>query len=136
MAALRELDDVAGRAWEAELYRLYGDILLRARPDAVGVAERAYNDAIVTAQRQGARSLELRATTSLASLLRRLGRSEEGYERLTRIYGWFSEGLDTSDLRDARALLAALRRNGGRTQPGKISQSKRRLAANRRPPAS
>jgi class 3 adenylate cyclase/tetratricopeptide (TPR) repeat protein len=133
---IKGLDDVAGRAWEAELYRLYGDILLRARPDAVGVAERAYNDAIVTAQRQGARSLELRATTSLASLLRRLGRSEEGYERLTRIYGWFSEGLDTSDLRDARALLAALRRNGGRTQPGKISQSKRRLAANRRPPAS
>ena len=106
--AFRHINDVAGRAWEAELRRLRGDILLAARPEAVGDAERSYRDAIAVAQRQRARSLELRAATALARLLQGQGRSAEALEVLAPIYGWFTEGLDTADLRAAKTLLDEL----------------------------
>jgi class 3 adenylate cyclase/predicted ATPase len=107
--ALRQVNDVTGRAWEAELHRLRGEILLAARPDAAGEAERNYLEAIAVAQRQQARSLELRASVSLARLLQGQGRQDEARTRLAPIYGWFTEGLDTVDLRDAKTLLAALK---------------------------
>ncbi|MEK6209470.1 MAG: AAA family ATPase [Pseudomonadota bacterium] len=103
--ALRRIDDVEGRVWEAEVRRLQGEILLVARPDAVAEAERSYLDAITVAQRQHARSLELRATTSLARLLQSNDRNDEARSLLAPIYGWFTEGLDTADLIEAHAML-------------------------------
>jgi predicted ATPase len=103
--AFRHINDVSGRAWEAELHRLRGDTLLAAHADAVEDAKRSYNEAIAVAQRQHARSLELRATTSLVRLLRRQGRNDEARGLLAPIFGWFTEGLDTADLKEAKALL-------------------------------
>jgi predicted ATPase len=106
--ALKQVNDVTGRAWEAELRRLRGDILLVVSDDAVDEAERSYNDAIAIAQSQCARSLELRAAISLARLLRSQGKNAEARERLAQIYDWFSEGFDTLDLKQAKALLGEL----------------------------
>ena len=82
--ALAQISDVSGRAWEAELRRLRADAVLAVRPDAAAEAERGYNEAIAIAQKQQARSLELRATTSLARLLQGQGRSQEARARLGR----------------------------------------------------
>ncbi len=108
---LKGISDVTGRAWEAELRRLHGDIVLLAHSDAVSEAERSYDDAIVLAQKQCARSLELRATVSLARLLQSRGRNSEARERLASILGWFTEGFATADLRAANALLEELGHN-------------------------
>jgi predicted ATPase len=80
-----------------------------ARPDAVHDAERSYSDAIAVARRLRARSLGLRATTSLARLLRSQRRANEARELLAPAYGWFTEGLDTADPREAKALLDDLK---------------------------
>ncbi|MGA7490068.1 MAG: hypothetical protein WBW74_24360, partial [Xanthobacteraceae bacterium] len=106
--ALQQTNDVSGRAWEAELRRLRGEVLLAARADAAHEAERSYNDAIAIAQHQRAKSLELRATTSLARLLQGQGRKEEARTRLAAVFGWFTEGFDTADLMEAKELLAQL----------------------------
>jgi predicted ATPase len=108
---LKGINDVTGRAWEAELRRLHGDVVLLAHSDAVSEAERSYNDAIVLAQKQCARSLELRATVSLARLLQRRGRNSEARERLASVCGWFTEGFTTVDLMAATALLEELGNN-------------------------
>jgi predicted ATPase len=91
------------RFYEAELHRLGGDVhsMARCREDA----ERSFERAIDVARAQVARSFELRATLSLARLLRDQGRKQEGRRRLAAIYDWFTEGFDTPDLRDAKALL-------------------------------
>jgi len=111
--ALKQTNDNSGRMWEAELLRLRGNILLTVRPDAVVEAERNYNDAITVARHQNARSLELRATTSLAKLLRAQGRSDEGRAQLAPILNWFTEGFDTADLKEAKDELDALAQAGG-----------------------
>jgi len=103
--ALKQVNDVSGRAWEAELRRLRGDILWRGRPDMAREAEGSLNDAIALAQKQCARSLELRATCSLARLLRNQGRDDEAHARLALIFDWFTEGHDTADLAEASKLL-------------------------------
>ncbi len=93
--------------WDVELYRLQGDLLLaQGEPDEQ--AEAAYLRAIEIAQQQGAKSLELRATTALCRLWQRQGQSDQAHQVLSAIYGWFTEGFDTQDLRAARALLAEL----------------------------
>jgi adenylate cyclase len=93
--------------FEAEIHRLRGELLLlRAEPDAA--VDALFEQAIEIARRQEARSLELRATMSLARLRRRQGRSEEARVRLAEVYGWFTEGCDTLDLKDAKALLEEL----------------------------
>jgi class 3 adenylate cyclase/predicted ATPase len=106
--AVAEINDVAGRAWEAEIHRLRGSILLAARADAVDAAERSFTHAIAIAKRQNARSWELRATTSLARLLQGQNRNKEARKRLGDICGWFTEGFDTIDLKTAKALLDEL----------------------------
>jgi class 3 adenylate cyclase/tetratricopeptide (TPR) repeat protein len=103
--ALDLVNDVSGRAWEAELRRLRGDVLATEYFGAVREAEHSYNDAIALAQSQQARSLELRATISLARLLQSQERSEEASARLGPIFGWFTEGHDTADLAHARTVL-------------------------------
>jgi class 3 adenylate cyclase/predicted ATPase len=106
--ALQQTNDVTGRAWEAELQRLRGDVLLAVRPDAVGEAEQDYVSAIMVARKQSARSLELRAATSLARLLRAQGRNDEARGQLAPVFDWFTEGFDTADLKQAKALLDEL----------------------------
>ncbi len=97
------------RMVEAELYRLQGEVLLaQAEEDE---AEACFRQAVEVARRQQARSWELRATMSLARLLGQQGRVEEARRMLADIYGWFSEGFDTPDLKDAQALLEELARN-------------------------
>lgn len=71
-------------------------------------AEHAYLQAIVVAQQQSAKSLELRATMALCRLWQRQGKRAEAHALLAAIYGWFTEGFDTADLQEAKALLAEL----------------------------
>ena len=96
------------RYWEAEIYRLKGEQLLQqAVPDAPQ-AEACLQQALAIACRQQARSWELRAAMSLSRLWQCQGKRAEARQLLAEVYGWFTEGFDTADLRDARALLEAL----------------------------
>jgi class 3 adenylate cyclase len=94
--------------WRAGYLRLRGDLLLRGPNDERGAAERLYRQAISVAAGQQAKSLELRAATSLAMLLGEQGRRSEGYAVLAPVYGWFTEGFGTLDLKEAKALLGEL----------------------------
>jgi tetratricopeptide (TPR) repeat protein len=96
------------RANEAELHRLKGELLLVKDPDDVVQSERCLRTAIEVAREQSAKLFELRATVSLARLLRDTGRRGEARAMLTEICEWFIEGFDTSDLREARQLLNKL----------------------------
>lgn len=107
--ALAYADESGNVYWSAHLLKLKGD-LLQAQSAADHEVERWYQQAINTAQTQQARSLELRATTSLCRLWLRQGRLPAARQRLAGIYGWFTEGLDTQDLKDARALLEDVQR--------------------------
>jgi predicted ATPase/class 3 adenylate cyclase len=108
------LDDGAERWWQAELYRLRGELILR-RPrfwtDDEKEAEECFRRALSTAQEQRAKSLELRAATSLSRLWQRQGRKSEARRTLASVYDWFTEGFGTPDLQDARTLLEQLSRN-------------------------
>jgi predicted ATPase len=86
-----------------EIHRCRGD-LLRGQGDA-SEAEACLRSAVELARRGGHRSFELRAATSLSNLLARHGRREEAAEMLSDVYGWFTEGFDTVDLRNARTVL-------------------------------
>jgi len=94
--------------WLAEVYRLQGALLLRqAVPDA-SEAEACFQHALTIARHQQAKSWELRAATSLARLWQQQGKRAEAHALLAPIYDWFTEGFDTADLQEAKALLAAL----------------------------
>jgi predicted ATPase len=94
------------RLLESEIHRLKGELLLH-QGNHEGAAQ-SFGEAIELARRQGAKSWELRATTSLARVLRKQGRRDEARVMLTEIYNWFTEGFDTSDLKEAKALLEDL----------------------------
>ena len=94
--------------WEAELYRLRGELLLLSA-DNEAAAEACFHQALDIAPRQQARSLELRAAMSLTRLWQRQGKRAEAHQLLEPIYGWFTEGFDTADLKEAKALLDELR---------------------------
>ena len=114
--ALAHAEQTGERFYEAELYRLKGELTisqsnraddrLPVQPDTQ--AETCLRHAIEIARRQQAKSLELRATTSLARLLRDTGQPNEARSMLAEIYNWFTEGFDTADLKDAKALLDEL----------------------------
>jgi predicted ATPase len=93
--------------FDADLHRLDGDLLLATGGSADEAAAR-YHRALAIAREQGARSFELRAATSLARLWRDQGKRAEARALLGPVYGWFTEGFDTRDLIDAKALLAEL----------------------------
>jgi len=91
--------------WEPELYRVQGELLLRQIVPDAPEAETCFRQALDSARRQEAKSLELRAAMSLSRLWQQQGKRVEAYEMLAPVYGWFTEGFDTADLREARALL-------------------------------
>jgi predicted ATPase len=93
------------RLIEAELQRVKGDLLLAASRDKQAEAEDCFRHAIDCARRQGAKSLELRAALSLSRLWRAQGKHEDARTLLAEIYGWFTEGFETRDLKDAKRLL-------------------------------
>jgi predicted ATPase len=121
------------RVWEAELYRLKGEFLLaqdnknqRSKrqksenpnpqsqilgPDPQGEAETCFLKAIEIACQQQAKSWELRASTSLARLWQQQGKYGEAHTMLSQVYHWFTEGLNTKDLQEAKALLEELLKN-------------------------
>lgn len=97
------------RFWEAEAHRLRGECVVAANPDAVANAEAHFQKALEVSRAQSAKSLELRAATSLARLRQRQGgRRQDAVELLQPVHAWFTEGFDTQDLKDAAALLAEL----------------------------
>jgi predicted ATPase len=101
------LADVTGEHyWDAELHRLTGIVLLAENKLEEGGA--SLQHAIHIAQAHQAKSLELRATASLARFWRDQGKVQQGRELLAPVYGWFTEGFDTRDLKEAKALLGEL----------------------------
>jgi predicted ATPase len=96
------------RWWEAEVCRLRGVLLLRQTGTPQAEAEAWLQRALDVARRQEAKSLELRAAMSLGRLWQQQGKWTEAHELLAPIYGWFTEGFDTADLQEAKALLEEL----------------------------
>jgi predicted ATPase len=109
LAEALALVDTTGERWyESEIYRLKGELLLQQNSDKQAEAENCFQEAIEIARHQQAKSLELRAATSLARLWQSQGKRQEARQVLGDIYGWFSEGFDTADLQDAKVLLQEL----------------------------
>jgi class 3 adenylate cyclase/predicted ATPase len=124
LAEALTLVDKTGERWhEAELYRIKGELSLQSRspqstvsdprplapdPQVEAEAEACFLKAIEIARKQQAKSLELRATMSLARLWQQQGKQHAAHDTLAEIYGWFTEGFDTADLQEAKALLAEL----------------------------
>ena len=96
------------RRWEAELHRLRGELLLARGTDAHTEAGTCFHQALSIARHQQAKSWELRAATSLARLWQSQDKRQEAYDLLAPVYGWFTEGFDTADLKEAKALLEQL----------------------------
>jgi predicted ATPase len=94
--------------WEAELHRLKGTLLLHGTVAQPGETAACFQEALAVAQRQQAKSLELRAAMSLARLWQQQGKRAEARELLAPVYGWFTEGFQTADLQEAKALLEEL----------------------------
>ena len=117
LAAVAEAIAIMGktgeRYYEAELHRLKGDLILRrsgveAEPGVQTEAEECFRKSIEIARQQEARSFELKAVISLSRLWEQQGKKEQARQMLAEIYGWFSEGFDTKDLKDAKALIEQL----------------------------
>jgi predicted ATPase len=106
--ALALVDTTGERWYEPELYRLKGELLLQQNSANQAEAETCFQQAITIARSQQAKSLELRAATSLARLWQQQGKRGEARQVLGDVYGWFTEGFDTADLQDAKALLNEL----------------------------
>ena len=94
--------------WEAEIHRVRGELLVKLGHLHREEAQESVEHAIEIARQQDAKSLELRATMSLAQLLRETDRRDEARAMLADIYNWFTEGFDTADLKDAKVLLDEL----------------------------
>ena len=108
LAAISEAKALAARndehMWEAELDRVEGELRQAQGAPAMDI-EACFARAIGIARQQSTKSLELRATVSLARLWAEQGRRAEARELLAPVYGWFTEGFDTADLKEAKALL-------------------------------
>jgi predicted ATPase len=116
-AAFAAVEKTEERTYEAELYRLKGELTLsqssvQRRASSVAnpqvEAEACFLQAVEIARRQSAKSLELRAVMSLGRLWQRQGKRADAARKLEEIYNWFTEGFDTADLREAKSLLAEL----------------------------
>src|SRR6516165_10230171 len=112
---LAALDDALAKAavsgergWDAEIHRLRGELTARLPYPDPAKAENSFHTALAVAREQGTRGYELRAATSLARLWLKQGRRGEARDLLAPLYGWFTEGFGTQDLKDAKALLNEL----------------------------
>ena len=106
--ALALTDQYEERYWEAEIHRLKGELLLAWSAENQMEVEACLHKALDVARRQQAKSLELRAAMSLSRLWQQQGKRAEARELLASIYDWFTEGFDTADLRETKALLEEL----------------------------
>jgi predicted ATPase len=123
--ALTKVEKSSEHFYEAELYRLKGELTLQQESKVQRLkfkvtnpqsllfnpqveAETCFRKAIEVARKQQAKSWELRATTSLARLWQRQGKTKQAHKLLSEIYNWFTEGFDTKDLQEAKALLTEL----------------------------
>jgi predicted ATPase len=106
--ALARATQTECRFYEAELYRIKGELLLTQAAVDEGAAEACFQNALRVARGQRAKSLELRAAMSLSRLWQSKGKNAEARQLLGEIYGWFTEGFDTADLKQAKALLEEL----------------------------
>jgi predicted ATPase len=106
--ALTLVATTEARWWEAELSRLKGVLLRRLPRPEVSQAEACFHQALEVARRQQAKALELRAACSLSRLWHQQGQRHAARDLLTPLYAWFTEGLDTPDLQEARSLLEAV----------------------------
>jgi predicted ATPase len=106
--ALTIAESDGDRYCEAETHRLRGELLMKQNESNGAQAQACFERAIEVARKQDARSWELRATTSLARVLRDSNRRDEARRMLAEIYNWFTEGFDTADLKEAKALLDEL----------------------------
>jgi predicted ATPase len=105
--ALTLAEATAERWWEAELYRLKGELLLRLSLPDISQATACFHQALEVARRQQAKSLELRAALSLSRLWQQHGKQDQARQLLTEVYSWFTEGFETPDLQEARVWLEA-----------------------------
>jgi predicted ATPase len=94
--------------YEAEVYRLAGEIALKSPEPDAAKAQAYFDRALAVARQQQAKSWELRAAMNLARLWRDQGKVRQARELLAPVYGWFTEGFDTRDLKEAKALLEEL----------------------------
>jgi adenylate cyclase len=106
--ALAMMAAMGVRIWLSEFYRLKGEFLLMRAPSGHASAEDSFREALAVAHEQGAQAWELRAATSIGRFLGRCDRRDEGRQTLGDVCGRFTEGFDTADLRDAKALLDSL----------------------------
>jgi predicted ATPase len=106
--AFTQVVTMGARGWEAELSRLTGVLRLQLPSPEVSRAEASFPKALAVARGQEAKALELRAAMRLARLWQPQGKRIEAHALLAPVYGWFTEGFDTADLQEARALLEAL----------------------------
>jgi predicted ATPase len=102
------VDTTKQKLWEAEVNRLAGEIALMSSEQDVAKAQAYFERALAISRQQQAKSWELRAATSLARLWRDQGKAQQARELLAPVYGWFTEGFDTLDLKEAKALLEKL----------------------------
>jgi predicted ATPase len=106
--AMNRVENTKERWCEAELSRIAGEIALLSRQPDAAKAQTYFERALEVARQQQAKSWELRASMSLARLWRSQGKVEQARDLLAPVYGWFTEGFDTRDLKDAKALLEEL----------------------------
>jgi class 3 adenylate cyclase/predicted ATPase len=106
--ALNTVNKTGERWYEAELFRLKGELLLKSEIQGLSETEACFRQAIDIARRQSAKSLELRAVMRLSRLWQQQGKKEEARQKLAEIYGWFTEGFNTADLKEAKILLEEL----------------------------
>jgi predicted ATPase len=107
-AQLALIEQTGQRSFEADAHRLRGELMFKLKPPDVVAAEHAFTKSIMIARNQQTPMFELRAATSMARLWRDQGKRDEARELLAPVYGWFTEGCDTLDLKQAKALLEEL----------------------------
>jgi len=106
--ALDRVEETGERWFEAKLHRIMGELMLRLPKADPGAAETQFEHAAATAREQGAKPWELRAAMSMVRLWRDQGKLQQARELLAPVYGWFTEGFDTLDLKEAKVLLDEL----------------------------
>jgi predicted ATPase len=107
--AMTAMENTKEILWQAEVHRTAGEIVLMATESDAAKAEAYFERALSIAREQQAKSWELRAAMSMARLWRDQGKRQQAHDLLAPVYGWFTEGFDTLDLKQAKALLDELR---------------------------